>query len=132
MRIGRNPPLPILRKALVSKAGSLSALLGFILLYGVQGLLPVLHPGSATQPSNERCKLDGMPGIVPGSVFARQQLLLTPIPLFLVNPQQRRWICLAPTTSARQGLPSPSGLVLEPLFRPLTLDTIICWEAHEH
>lgn len=131
MKIGPNQLPPILSRALGSKRGLRWQLLVFISLYGLLVFNPALLPGFVTLLNRLNCLDGGTLEIGRESVSVPRPTAPTLGPPFLVVQPPKRLICLAPTTSAPPPSQQASALVLALDFRPLTLDTIICWEAHE-
>jgi len=131
MRIGQNQRDPTLRRVMALMACSPWRLLVFILLYGLLAFLPESPPDSATQPSSAQCKPDGMPVTAQDYGSGPLQRQPIPPPPFSVLHRPRQLICLAPMRHGPPLSQNPSGLVLDSLSRPLTLDTITCWEAHD-
>lgn len=131
MRIGPNPPHPILSKALDSKHGLRWLLLVCTLLYGLLDSNPGLLPGFETLQNKLLSVPGGMPVTVQDSAYVRLLLPTTPVLIGSGSPRPKRLICLVPMKgSARTSLnplESAQGLA----FPPQTLDTITCWEAHE-
>lgn len=131
MKIGQNQRPLTLRKAMALMVRFPWRSLVFILLYGLLAFLHESLPDFETRPSNELCKPGGTPGTAQDYECGPLQHPLTRKPLFLVRRPPKQLICLAPTSKRAQASLEVSDLARDSLFRPLTLDTITCWEAHE-